>query len=379
VIVDSEFAGERRHRFLETVRQYARERLVQSGDADRLRERHFEFFFNEFRGVLPILSHHGQLPCLRRLRIEQENVRAALEWALTSSALAEKGVELAGALFWFWTKCGLFEEGTRWLEQALAVPVHVPGSLRARALIGLANLHWSQGRHVEAGARAAEALALGRDDGDAWVVSFALFLQGTAAFERGDHEQAEVRSREALDAADVSSEDVLHGPPLLVLANVAVSKGDHDRAQQLYDQSAEVLRRAGETWGLSIVLLLAAGLRIVREDYVQARVQASEALSLCQELDDPRGLAWSLEVFAGLLAAVGLADGAARLWGVSERLLESVGGSLPPSIGWVRDRYIEPVKMSIGGGSFEAARAEGRAMPPVQAIALARQQALLLG
>jgi non-specific serine/threonine protein kinase len=140
-----------------------------------------------------------------------------------------------------------------------------------------------------------------------------------------------------------------------------------------------VLRRAGEPWGLSIVLLSAAGLRVVREDYVQARVQASEALSLCQELDDPRGLAWSLEVFAGLLAAGGLASGAARLWGASERLLESVGGSLAPSIGWVRDRYIESVKTSLGGGSFEAARAEGRAMPPVQAIALARQQALLLG
>jgi hypothetical protein len=84
-------------------------------------------------------------------------------------------------------------------------------------------------------------------------------------------------------------------------------------------------------------------------------------------------------MFAGLLAAGGLADSAARLWGAAERLLESVGGSLPPSIGWVRDRYIEPAKMSFGSGSFEAARAEGRAMPPVQAIALARQQALLLG
>jgi non-specific serine/threonine protein kinase len=377
VVVDSEFAGERRYRLLETVREYAYERLVQANAADRLRDRHFEFFFNEFRGVLPILSHHGQLQCLRRLRIEQENVRAALDWALTTSGPAQQGVEFAGALFWFWTKCGLFEEGTRWLEQALAVSVHVPGSLRARALIGLANLHWFQGRHSEAGARAAEALALGRDDGDAWVVSFALFVQGTAAFERGDHEQAEVRSREALEAADVN-EEVLRGPPLLVLANVAVSKGDHDRAQQLYDQSADVLRRAGEIWGLSIVLLLAAGLRVVREDYVQARVQTSEALSLCQELDDPRGLAWSLEVFAGLLAAAGLADGAARLWGASERLLESVGGSLPPSIGWVRDRYIEPVKTSFSG-SFEAVRAEGRAMTPVQAIALARQQALLLG
>ena len=377
VVVDSEFAGERRYRLLETVREYASERLVQANAADRLRDRHFEFFFNEFRGVLPILSHHGQLQCLRQLRMEQENVRAALDWALTTSGPADRGVELAGALFWFWTKCGLFEEGTRWLEQALAVPVQVAGSLRARALIGLANLHWFQGRHAEAGARAAEALALGRAEDDAWAVSFALFLQGTAAFERGDHEQAEARSREALDAADVSDE-VLQGPPLLVLANVAVSRGDHDLAQQLYDQSADVLRRAGETWGLSIVLLLAAGLRVVREDYVQARVQASEALALCQELDDPRGLAWSLEVFAGLLAAGGLADGAARLWGASERLLEIVGGSLPPSIGWVRNRYIEPVKMSFGG-SFEAARAEGRSMPPVQAIALARQQALLLG
>ena len=183
VVVDSEFAGERRYRFLETVRQYARERLVQAGAADRLRERHFEFFFNEFRGALPILRHHGQLPCLRRLRIEQENVRAALEWALTSPALAEKGVELAGALFWFWTKRGLFEEGTLWLERALAVAVHAPGSLRARALIGLAHMHYFQGRHVEVGARAAEALSLGREDGDAWVVSFALFLQGLAAFE----------------------------------------------------------------------------------------------------------------------------------------------------------------------------------------------------
>ena len=169
-----------------------------------------------------------------------------------------------------------------------------------------------------------------------------------------------------------------HGGPLLVLANIAVVGGDHDRAQQLYDESIDVHRRAGDTWGLGILLSVAAGLRIVREDFDQARAQASEAMSLCQELEDPRGIAWSLDVFAGLLAAGGHADGAARLWGASDGLLESVGGSLVPTIGWIRDRYIEPVKTSLGGGSFETARAEGRAMPPVHAIALARQQALLL-
>jgi non-specific serine/threonine protein kinase len=102
-------------------------------------------------------------------------------------------------------------------------------------------------------------------------------------------------------------------------------------------------------------------------------------MSICQELDDPRGIAWSLDVFAGLLAAGGYADEAARLWGASDGLLESVGGSLVPTIGWIRDRYLEPVKTSLGGGSFETARAAGREMPLVEAIALARQQALLLG
>jgi non-specific serine/threonine protein kinase len=154
--------------------------------------------------------------------------------------------------------------------------------------------------------------------------------------------------------------------------------GDYDRAQHLYDESIDVHRRDGEVWGLGIVLSAAAGLRILRQDFAQARTQATEAMSLYQELEDPRGIAWSLDVFAGLLAAEGHADGAARLWGTSDALLESVGGSLVPTIGWIRDRYFEPVKTSLGGALFETARAEGRAMPIVQAIALARQQALLL-
>ena len=141
---------------------------------------------------------------------------------------------------------------------------------------------------------------------------------------------------------------------------------------------SEVHRREGEVWGLGIVLSAAAGLRIVRQDFDQARAQASEAMALCEGLEDPRGIAWSLDVFAGLLAAGGRADVAARLWGASDGLLESVGGSLVPTIGWIRDRYLEPVKTPLGAGSFETARAEGRAMSLVQAIALARQQALLL-
>ena len=376
VTLESDLAVERRYRFLETVRQYARERLTQAGAVDRLRERHFEFFFNEFRGAETVLRSHGQVPCLRRLQIEQENVRAALEFALTSATLAEKGLELAGALFWFWTKRGLLEEGRLWLERALASAVHAPTPLRARALIGLAHMYYFQGRSFED--VVAEALSLGRENGDAWVVAFARFLQALASFELGDHEQAAARSLEAREAANASGDAWQHGGALLILANVAVSNGDYDRAQQLYDESAEVHRRTGDIWGLAIVLEVGSLLRLVREDLDDARAQASEALTLCQELDDQRGIAWSLEVFAGLLAAGGQAEGAALLWGASDGLLEGIGGSLAPVIKGIRDRFIESVQASLGAGAFETARAEGRAMLPEQAIAFARQQTLLL-
>ena len=257
VVVDSEVAGERRYRFLETVRQYARERLVQAGAADRLRERHFEFFFNEFRGARPILRGHGQLALLRRLRIEQENVRAALDWALTSAAFAETGRRARRRAVLVLDQARPVRRGKALARTGARGRPRVPGSLRARALIGLAHMHYFQGQSTLS-TRLAEALSLGREADDAWVVSLALFIQGLAALERGDHEQAVARALEAREAASAGGEAVEHGRPLFVLGHVAVSNGDHDRAQQLYDESIDVHRRAGETWGLGILLLAAA-------------------------------------------------------------------------------------------------------------------------
>jgi non-specific serine/threonine protein kinase len=238
-------------------------------------------------------------------------------------------------------------------------------------------MHHFQGRHVEVGACADEALSLGHED-RAWIVPFAVFLRALSAFELGDHERAAAHCAEAREAANASGDPALHAGPLLMLANMAVARGDHDRGQRLYDQAIEVCRHAGDIWGLGIVLSVAAGLRIVRGDFERACAQASEALSHCQELEDPRGIAWSLDVFAGLLAAGGHADGAARLWGASDGLLSSVGGSLNPTIKWIRDRYIQQVKTSLGVGPFQTARADGRALSPAQAVALARQQTILL-
>lgn len=374
VTVDAD-DGAHRYRLLETVRHYSHERVVRNDTIGPLRERHFAFVFDEFRSARPVLRGHGQLSMLKRLRREQENVRAALEWALSSTAFCQQAVELAGALFWFWVKQGRFEEGRRWLERALAVGARTAASTRAQALIGLANIDYFQG--VDSAAHLTDALSLGREASDAWATSSALFLQSLVALERGDLDEAVVRAVAAREAAPAGGGAVEHGGPLFVLGHVAVSKGDHDRAQQLYDQSIDVHRQGGETWGLGILLLAAAAMRIVRNDVDRARAQVSEALSLFEELEDPRGVAWSLEVCAGLLAVDGRADLAAALWSASARERKSLGTELSANIRAVRERHLESVKASLGQARFETACDYGRAMALADAIALAHQEARL--
>ena len=135
-----------------------------------------------------------------------------------------------------------------------------------------------------------------------------------------------------------------------------------------FEQAIETLRGGGEIWGLGIVLSLAAGLRILRGDFHDAHALATEAMSIYRDLEDPRGVAWTLDVQAGLAAANGKSDEAAQLWGASDAMLESVGGSLVPTIGWIRDRYLEETAARLGPHVFERARKEGRTMSFEQAV-----------
>lgn len=358
---------QRRYRFLETVHHYARQRLRQSEEGDVLRDRHFEFFYTAFRDGLRLLSGPGEIDGLRRLQADHDNIRAALEWGLSSPAQVSKGVELATALIWFWVKRGLFEEGRRWLERALALAG--PGVLRARALVGREHMHYWQGRDIDSSAME-EALALGHEHHDPWSTSFALFARALVDFECGQYDNATARAL-AARAADAAGEAGPNRAALLVLGNVSLVRGDPTRALQFFDESIALLRQFAEPWGLSILLTLAAGLRLQREAFDEAQAQAAEALSLCEALDDPRGIAYGLDIYASLLAARGDAATAARLWGAADGVLATVGGSFVPTTRWIRAHYLESVVAALGD-EYESLTAEGRATPIDDAIALAR-------
>jgi len=360
VVIDRHASDAYRYRLLDTVRDYARGRVETQTAADDLGRRHFDAFYDRFRDSQQVMRGVGQLLRLKELRTEQDNVRAALEWGFSSSARGDAAVELAGALFWYWTKCGLFEEGKRWLGRAVAAGA--APALHARALIGLAHMHHFQGDQPAVIVMGSQATRLGGDCDDPWAFSVGWFLQALAAFELGDLDQALSAAGAALEAAEANGQTIERGGPLMVLANVALARGDHDEALRLFDESIDVHRRCGDAWGLSILLTTAAGLRVARNDFESARIQATEALALGRALDDPRGIAWSLEVFAGLFAAAGRFADAARTWGLSNTLVSGSGGTLTTTIGWIRDRHIERVKRELGAPMFDAAMREGGRM-----------------
>ena len=135
--------------------------------------------------------------------------------------------------------------------------------------LGLGHMDYFQGRHADMIVRNDEVLVWGREAGDAWLVSQALFGNGLAKFECGAFEEAAAFAVSARDAAGGEG----FSPPLLILGNVALVNGNHERALALFEEAIEGLRRVGEIWGLGIVLSLAAGLRILREEFDEARAR----------------------------------------------------------------------------------------------------------
>ena len=186
VNVDSDIDESRRYRFLETVRQYARERLLQSGEAERLGDRHLAFFQELVQRAEPELNRAGQVTWLNRLQREHDNLRLALEWCLASPERGEQSLELATALCWFWMKRGYFREGQEYLERALSAIGNAPSVLRAKALMSLGSMTFFQGDFVRSRVLLEEAATLGRAAGDLSVVGFSLGMMAVALLEFGD-------------------------------------------------------------------------------------------------------------------------------------------------------------------------------------------------
>ena len=409
LVVAEERAGATRYRLLETVRQYAGDRLLEVGDAALWQERHLDYFLRLAEDSETQLTGGDQRAWLDRFEIEHENLRAALAWSAANDATASSGLRLAGALTRFWYMRGHFGEGRTWLGSFLAKTSRDKDTAaRAKALRGTAKLALQQGDLASAWQFDEQCLAIYRALGDRRGVAATLNEMGVVAAQQGDDGAARKLLEESL--AIHWELDDRHGVALTLngLANLACAQGDYAVAQSLHERGLAINRSLGDRRSVAISLVNLGAVAEARGDRLAARALYQEcleifrelnekvgiasslinlgvvavalgeiphaqglyqeSLAMLRELGDRRGIAFSLEGLADVGLASGCAGRAACIWGAAERLREEISSPLAP---FERGRYLTQLaaaRGALGDADFATAWQKGRAVTLEQAI-----------
>ena len=372
-------AGEPRFAMLETVREFALERLAESGEADDVRGRHAAWCLAFAERAETGLTGDGGDRWLDRLEAELDNLRAALTWLLERGD-GEAGLRLASAPWFFWEARGGLAEGRSWLERALAATAVETDiatvSERARALGLLGWIASNQGDFGLAN-RLQDNLARSRERGDARGAALSLFALADAASERNERERAVGLFSQALPLFREIGDRVHEAMTLLCLGAVARRQGDEDRAVAHLEQGMDASRAIGFALGTAVALNNLGRIARRRGEDARATDLYRESLALCWGLRDRWAVAYVLIELASLAAARGQPERAARLFGAAETLREAVGVPVVPSgaqmVGTDYATTVATVRAQLGEGSFAAAWAAGRALPLEQVVAEAAE------
>ncbi len=400
-----------RYRMLETVREYAQERLKEHGIGDVVRERHRDYFLALAEETGPKLRGAEQVMWLNRLGKEHDNFRAALEWSLDKPD-SGAGLRLCTALQQFWFTRGYLSEGRAWCARALGKSGREERtSERANALNAAGRLACYQADYPAAKLLHQESLQIARELGDRRSIAAALGNLGNVLIEEGDNSAARALYEECLaimrelgdprdiagalnnlgnvtnEQCDFASARALYEECLAIaqelgdrtgigivlhnLGAVAYAQGDFRAAREFLGRSLAIRRELDERWGIASSLINLGEVACTQGDIASARALYQEGLAISCALDDRRQIAYSLEGMAALVAALGSSLRAACIWGAAARLREEVGSPLPIKDRPRFDQRIATARTTADGAVFDHAWQEGRALTLEQVIELA--------
>jgi len=378
LVVTDEQAGATRYRMLETVRQYAQDRLRDSGEESQWRSSHLSCFVAlglEFNREVIGTKQHAWLA---RMESEHDNLRAALAWSTEASPL--DGLQLAVALDAFWRIRGFLAEGREWFARLLdIVPIDLRTRLRARGLYAAALFAILQGDYAAGKGWLQESLMLFREIDDPRNVAYALDSLAYLAIEQGEYPEAEARAREAVDLlrARASREGLCFS--LIHLAIAVRWRGEWAAAHELYGQSLVIARELGTPWEIGTALR-EIGLAECDEGRCDlALTHLAEATTILHGLGDRPGVIESLEGLAGVAAATAAPGRAARLWGAAHALQQEIGGARSAHQKLIYERQVQPVRAILTDKAFDQAWNEGRAMTLDDAVRCALDEQAVPG
>jgi predicted ATPase len=369
-LVDKSLLRHTEDRFvmLETIREYAAERLEASVEAEALRRRHALYFLGLAEEAEPHLHKHNPGGWLDRLEDEHDNVRAALDW-LESSGESQLALRLAGAVWWLWSLRNHIVEGRRRLDSALGADER-PTAARAKALNGAADLAIDGGDPHAAIRRAEQALAIHRNLGDQWGAAYALLTLGLAIEDAGDVASAHRHYDESARLFSEVGDEHYTLWATRGLAWTSNQMGDRGKARALYEDS---LRRARALHDEPTEMHALGSLAMIAVDegrIDEAVSMATESLRINRDVANVLQTAVYICRSARALAFAGRAGTAARLLSWSEAQYEERGASMRRFLAELNETTLTAIRAQLDEAAFAEAWEQGRALTPDQAVAL---------
>jgi predicted ATPase/DNA-binding SARP family transcriptional activator len=356
-----------RFRMLETIREYALERLAESAREDEVHRTHAEYFLALAELGEPELLGPDAASWLERLEREHDNFRTALSWARTAGQ-TELELRLASALQVFWRLRGHLHEGRRRLEAALERGDDATPAVRAKALHAVGILVARQGGHVRARKLFEDALALFGEAGDALRASRTLAELGALAILAADYERATGLYEEAIPAFRGTGDRRALTVALGNLASVANLRADYDQARTLGEEALSLARDHGAKDSVALLLHNLARTALAQQRPDDAGRLFVESLALGEELGYRENFAYCVEGCGELAAARGEPQTAARLLGAAIGMFEGLGVPLEQGERESYERTVERLTAQLGEAAFAMLETAGRELPLEQAV-----------
>lgn len=404
-------SSEPRFRMLETIREYALERLVENGELATLQQSHALYFANIIINEAGYALFSARATYwLNWLESEHDNILEALRWTQTAPEGLELGPPLVTFLNWFWYRRGFLHEGRMWTERVLASSANIQPKARGPMVLQMVSLlaMW-QGDLNIAIAKARESLALWQKIEDEQNLAWATLGTGIVLVNMGKDREAHALLKEAQILFGEIELPYMQAVALVHLGNVALGLGKPEEANQWHHQAYPIFREIGEEWGLSFVLnnlgevarvqgdyeqagkyyeesealLRATGAKgdqarlvhtlgyiaLYRRNFKQAEAQFRESLTMFRKLGNKRGIAECIAGLAGLRARQEKPYVAAQMLGAAEALLGVSGAAWWPADRVEVETTQSLLEAALSGEELETARKKGQGMTLEQAIA----------
>ena len=414
LVQEEDAHGWARFRFLETVRQYARDRLLESSEVEEIRNRHLDYYLHFIEADKPHHMGANSPSWLEDCEREQDNLRAALQWGLQADPQA--ALILASALADFWNRHGQFTEAADWLTEALEraeslPPVEGPELqvrqlARARALLAFSqpsmgertnldyleesvHLYRQFGSQAElslalsmagliksmhkdnlaASQDLIEAIDLGRASGDKFILLFALGVYGGQILsERGELETARKINDEILSLLPQVDNPWATGQIMMFPERYYFIAGEFDKGRKFCQEGVELFRQSGDRFMVTVLYSDLGHIELFSGNLEEAEKIYRQTLPAWHEFNQTGAIAHQLESIGFLNRRLGQFERTARLLGAAEALREAVSSIKMWHEIRIYEREVAELRQQMSPDALEAAWAEGRKLTAEQAI-----------